>query len=93
MMAAVAVWFAVTVVERSGPPVPGEPGPPPAATPDTSSSAGDPMAGADLRETAAAVEGSRPLAAQKEPVRRFFVGAGAVLSAMARPGDAGPGAD
>ena len=61
MMAALAVWFAVTVVERSGPPVRGEPGAPPAAATDTSRSSHGPV-----------------------------VGAWAVLSAMARPGDPGP---
>lgn len=211
IMAALAVWFAVTVVERSGPPVPGEPGAPPAAATDTSRPGGGPVPGAvagdvmqraeemrtavrryeqdcvarlepaagaglgalvadcidrlsgamdaivatdtvgavvieerqaawreavrqlasrppddgraeptraallsaaetlntiaeerytesieleegpDLRGAAAAVEGGRPLAEQKEPVRRFLVRAGAVLSAMARPGDPGPG--
>ena len=208
LMAALAVWFAVTVVERSGPPVPGEPAP--AAATDTSRSSRGPVVGAvagdvmeraeemraavrryeqdcvarlepaagaglgalvadcmdrlsramdaivatdtvgavvigerqaswreavrrlesrppddgraeptraallsaaetlrtiaeeryteslelrdapDLRDAAAAVEGERPLAEQKEPVRRFFARAGAVLSAMARPGDPGP---
>lgn len=215
LVAAVAVWFAVTVVERSGPPAPGEPGGDPAGTlaPDTGEPrAGDPVAGAvagdvmeraeemreavrryeeecvarlgpaagpglgalvadcierlagaidaivaadtvgavvieerlvtwrrsvremesrppddgrasptrgallsaaetlntiaeerytesldlsegpDLREAAAALEGDRPLVDQPERVGRFFLRAGAVLSAMVRPGDPGPGA-
>ena len=46
--------------------------------------------GPDLVEAATAIEADRPLVEQQERVRRFFAGAGAVLSAMARPGDPGP---
>ena len=46
--------------------------------------------GPALREAAASIDGDRPLVDQQERVQRFFVRAGAVLSAMGRPGDPGP---
>ncbi|MBW3552303.1 MAG: hypothetical protein KY466_02265 [Gemmatimonadetes bacterium] len=53
----------------------------------------EPSEGPDLVEAAAAIEADRPLLDQQERVRRFFLRAGAVLSAMARPGDPGPEPD
>ena len=43
------------------------------------------------RGTAAALDPDRPLMAQEDRIRRFFTLAGGVLSAMARPGEPGPG--
>lgn len=45
----------------------------------------------DVRAAAAAIDPERSLADQQDRMRQFFVGAGALLSAMARPGDPGPG--
>lgn len=54
-------------------------------------SMGDNGAIDDVRAAAAAIDADRPLADQQDRARRFFLAAGALLSAMARPGDPGPG--
>lgn len=45
---------------------------------------------ATLRSAARALDPARPLSRQQERVQRFFLAAGGLLSAMARPGDPGP---
>lgn len=45
----------------------------------------------DMRAAVDAMEAGRPLSTQKDRLQRYFLGAEALLSAMARPGDPGPG--
>lgn len=45
----------------------------------------------ELRTATEAIDLDRPLDRQRHTLRRFFVAAGGLLSAMARPGDPGPG--
>lgn len=54
-------------------------------------SLGEDGALADARAAAERLDPDRALSAQQDRVRRFFLAAGALLSAMARPGDPGPG--
>lgn len=45
----------------------------------------------ELRSAAQAIDTEGPLDRQRHTLRRFFIAAGGLLSAMARPGDPGPG--
>lgn len=45
----------------------------------------------ELRSAVQSVDRDRPLDRQRHTLRRYFTAAGGVLSAMARPGDPGPG--